>query len=116
MVRITNMFTMDPGDVWTTNDVFFPNDPFGINILVYATPEVVEERLRYDLIFHMVNPGTDPFEPNWFSILSGDVVGYDTIDWHVNNSIFQWQNFSSDIAEAGYRQFGLIGVLRLLCQ
>lgn len=102
MIRIDRIFTMDPADVWTPKDVFFPNDPFGITMIVSASADLVEERLRYDMVWQMVNPRSDPYETGWYSIIAGDAVGYHTIDWHARNNLFQWQNFGTWVSWAHY--------------
>lgn len=93
MIRIDRIFTMDPSDVWTPKNAFFFNDPFGINIIATASSDLVDERLRYDIVWQMVNPRDDPYNTRWFSFTGGTIIGYHTIDWHVRNEVFQWPSF-----------------------
>lgn len=102
MVRIVRIFTMDPADIWTPKDVFFPNDPFGITIVVSASADLVIEHRRYDLVWQMVNPRDDPYETQWYSIMAGGPIGYYTIDWHSRNNLFEFRLFGHYVSWAHY--------------
>jgi len=102
MIRINRIFTMDPADAWTPKNVFTPDDPFGITITASASSFLIDERLRYDLVWQMVNPRSDPYETVWYSEIAGEAVAYDTIDWHSRNNLFQWQNFGQWVTWSHY--------------
>lgn len=49
---------------------------------VRTSSGVVESGLRFNAVVQMVNPRQDPWETLWYSIVAGDAVFSDTIDWH----------------------------------
>lgn len=75
---------------------------------VRTSSGVVESGLRFNAVVQMVNPRQDPWETLWYSIVAGDAVFSDTIDWHWNDVSFSagtdfaiwlpWSHYSDPVS------------------
>lgn len=93
-VTIERIFTMDPNAVWTPKDVFSGNEGFGINMVVSASPDLVEEGHRYHAQYSIVNPENDPSERRWWMFAGNSIIGFNTIDRHKDRD-FDLQDFGT---------------------
>ncbi len=59
-INITNVYTADPGDIWTAKNAFMLNDPFAIVLNIQADSSLVSEGLLFDGVFQILGPQQDP--------------------------------------------------------
>ncbi|SRR6266699_3097712 len=90
-INITNVYTADPGDIWTAKNAFMLNDPFAIVLNIQADSSLVSEGLLFDGVFQILGPQQDPANGfPWFTLLDGEFVMSPSRDALWNDISFQW--------------------------
>jgi hypothetical protein len=103
MTLIQNqVWTADPGSIWTPKNSFMYTDPFAIVMGVQVDESVVTQGLLYDMVWQLVNPRQDPYNYAWYTLLDSNVVAMPTVDNGWMGVPFQWTNFASWLSWGQY--------------
>jgi hypothetical protein len=53
-VNISDVYTADPGDVWTPKNSFLLHDPFAIVLRIQADSSLVSKKVLFDAVVQIV--------------------------------------------------------------
>jgi hypothetical protein len=102
-IQISDVYTADPGDVWTRKPTFFPSDPFAIVLIVQMSSDIMQAGLRSNTVFQMVNPRMDPYRGSWWHYDSSvGVIEHETRDAHWKNVPFSFTYFARSWSYSQY--------------
>lgn len=99
------VWTADPGSIWTPKPSFMSTDPFAIVMGVQVDQSVVAEGLLFDAVWQLVNPRQDPYNHSWYTLVDSDIMSMPTVDtdwtgvgfqWGTNFAIWHWWNQYDD--------------------
>jgi hypothetical protein len=97
-VNISDVYTADPGDVWTPKNSFLLHDPFAIVLRVQADSSLVSKKVLFDAVVQIVGPQQDLTQFPWWIIDSnGDVQPSPTRDSTWTNRSFQFTDFAFSV-------------------
>jgi hypothetical protein len=107
-VSIQGIWTWS-SDVWTPENSFRWNDPFGVSLHINCSSDLTTVGARYDIQWQLVNPREDWFGRTWFRFQSG-VQTSPTVDVLFEDQQFQATNFVHWISWGRYSDvMGAIG-------
>ena len=102
-IKIEDMWTMDPADVLTPKSSFSWGEPFGVTMIVQCSADLVQERVRADVQFQLVNPRQDAHRLVWFTTTGpGAPEVQPTIDILYENVFLTLTHFAWFISWSSY--------------